>query len=369
MVARGPGAVGCVHCTQLGAEHACGVCTHLVCEACANDWSTCAEPWGRVFRIGVTGRLVEVDPSGQFGLVSRWLGAMRLIELRTLRWVADVELPRLGVGSGELRPLLTSTCRLIGPLYVPPLDDTRAFRGIQIRSLLAQGSWILGGAPLPVRAAGVTDQADHCWYVNTHETVTVIAPDEPAVRGDSDIAPYSVRTYEPLPRKVLQQVHVDASRDLIATATWGEIILHRMDGERLVPLGYVKTAGNASWLALGGPYLAAIVSGRVQVWKLAHDLSIGPVVLTLDRDVRKAALSRDGRYLALGLEDKTVVVHGLDSGAADSFHEHTDRIGFVRFVGDEHLLVTADHDNRVIVRPRTPTGYARPLMPVTLSED
>ena len=69
MVARGPGAVGCAHCTKLGAEVACGVCKHLVCPACANDWSTCDQPWGRVFRLGMTARLVDVDPSAKLGFI------------------------------------------------------------------------------------------------------------------------------------------------------------------------------------------------------------------------------------------------------------------------------------------------------------
>ncbi|CAN5772550.1 hypothetical protein BH11MYX3_BH11MYX3_01290 [soil metagenome] len=358
MVARGPGAVGCAHCTKLGAEIACGVCKHLVCEACGNDWSTCAEPWGRVFRIGTTGRLVEVDPSGQFGLVSRWIGAMRLIELRTLRWLSRVELPSFGLGWGELRPLLTSTCQLITPQYSAAVghDEYRVFEGIQLRSLLGESSWTVREAPAPVRSSGVTAHGDHYWYVNNTETVTVISPD----------APYTARTYEPLPRKVVQQVFVDGARSLLGSATWGEINLHRMDGDRLVLLGHVTTSGNASWLAIGGTYLAAGVPSGVKVWRLAQDLSIGGLVLSIDRNVQKAALSRDGRYLAVGVEGDRIMVHDIDTGTVDTFDEHTDRINLIRFVGDEQLLVTADRDNRVIVRPRTPTGYARPLMPVTL---
>ncbi len=314
-----------------------------------------------MFRIGTTGRLVEVDPSGQYGLVSRWIGAMRLVDLRTLRWVSRVELPALGLGWGELRPVLTSTCRLVTPLYSSSLEnEMRVFDGIQMRSLLGDSSWTIKAALGPVRSAGVTVDGDHYWYVNNTETVTVIAPD------DTARPPCTVRTYEPLPRKVLQQVFVDASRALLASATWGEITLHRMDGDRLVLLGHVKTSGNASWLALGGPYLAAGVPGGVKVWRLGEDLSIGSQLLSIERAIQKAALSRDGRYLALGVDGDAIMVRGLDSGSLDTFDEHTDRIGLIRFVGADQLLITADCDNRVIMRPRTPTGYARPLMPVTL---
>ena len=85
MVARGPGAVGCAHCRKLGAETACGVCKHLVCAACAGDWSTCDQPCSRMFQLPRGDRLVDVDPSGRVGLVRGDL--TRHLELRTPRWL------------------------------------------------------------------------------------------------------------------------------------------------------------------------------------------------------------------------------------------------------------------------------------------
>ena len=375
MVARGPGAVGCAHCRKLGADTACGVCKHLVCDACAADWATCDEPSGRVFRLGMTARLIEVDPAGRFGLVSRWRGPLRLVDLRGLRWVPEVPLPSLHLGWREIRPRLTRDGRLIAPL-VQLTSDAPLFQGIEMSPLEdPRGRVIVEAAPPPVRAENVSAEGDRYSYVTDTERVAVLTPQAPLPAGAAlvNFAPYphapsvSLETYEPLPRKVVQAACVDASRDLLASATWGEIVLHRMDGPRLEHLGWVRTTGDVRWLALAGPHLAASVPGAVKVWKLADDLAIGREVLSVDQQVEAAALSRDGRYLAVGLGDRRLVVHDLGSGAIDTFDDHTDTIGLVRFVGDDHLLVSADHDHRVVIRPRTATGYARAVMPVALA--
>src|SRR5688572_11940916 len=93
MVARGAGAVGCAHCTQIGAELACQICTRLVCPTCAANWATCGEPSGRVVRLGLTARVRDVDPLGRIALVSHWRRPLRLFDLRRLCWI-DLDLPR-----------------------------------------------------------------------------------------------------------------------------------------------------------------------------------------------------------------------------------------------------------------------------------
>lgn len=87
MVARGPGAVGCAHCKQLGAERPCGVCKHLVCERCGADWTTCAQPCSRMFQLPRGERLLDVDPSGRYGLAARD-EQLRYLDLRAARWLA-----------------------------------------------------------------------------------------------------------------------------------------------------------------------------------------------------------------------------------------------------------------------------------------
>jgi hypothetical protein len=82
VVARGPGAVGCAHCTLIGADRACAICTRLVCERCGADWTTCGEPSGRVVRLGLTARVRDVDPLGRLALVSHWRKPLRVFDLR-----------------------------------------------------------------------------------------------------------------------------------------------------------------------------------------------------------------------------------------------------------------------------------------------
>jgi hypothetical protein len=81
-----------------------------------------------------------------------------------------------------------------------------------------------------------------------------------------------------------------------------------------------------------------------------------------------ASLSRDGRYLALAI-DEELTVYDLDDEIETVFSEHTDTISLVRFAGDDHVLISADDDNRVVLRPRTPTGYARPLIAIDVPDD
>ena len=358
MVARGPGAVGCAHCTKLGAVVACGVCKHLVCEPCANDWSTCDQPWGRVFRLGMTGRLVDVDPTGKYGLVTRWRGRMRYVDLRALRWIEVDDVPSLH--RRELRPRLASDGRLFQHEW-QNVEDQPAYRGLGVTSLTSRQTRTDPSTPYPARGTGMSLRDDRYWYVTSTEEVAV-------VRMASPIA-LTTALYNPLPRKVLQAVYVDAARDLIVSASWGEIMVQKIAGERLEPACYVKTAGDVRWVAIAGPYLAAHVKGGITVWKLDESLAIAQVSQRIDDDVGIAALSRDGRYLAVGLRDERVVVHALDAGTSESYDEHTDDVSYVGFVGDEQLLVTADDDNRVILRPRAAAGYARPLRETELGSD
>ena len=80
--------------------------------------------------------------------------------------------------------------------------------------------------------------------------------------------------------------------------------------------------------------------------------------------MKSAALSRDGRYFAAATPRNDLVVHDLDHESEQVFTEHTDEINHIRFGGDDHLLISADRDNRVVLRPRTATGYAKPLLSV-----
>lgn len=364
---------------MIGADRPCEVCTRLVCEKCATDWSTCDQPSGRVVRLGRTARVVEIDPSGRYALVARWRGPLHVFDLRALRWLEGVSISEPLLVAVDIRTRLTSDGRALRADLMST-GDASLFRGISTLSIHSGETSLLEGLPAPVRGTGVSLLGDHYWYVTETEQVTIISPVERAPLPTTATAvnlgvlpklPATIaRTYEPLPRRVVQAVYVEGARDLLVSATWGEIAIHHFIDGRIDRVGYTKTTGDVSWVAVGGDWLAAHVHGGVHsgitVWPLAHDSSIIDKPRTIVRNVRVASLSRDGRYVAAGMEDESIVVHRLDDDLVAQFDEHTDRIGFVKFCGDDHLLVTADHDNRVVLRPRTVDGYARAIMPVSI---
>jgi hypothetical protein len=184
-----------------------------------------------------------------------------------------------------------------------------------------------------------------------------------------------VHTYDPLPRRVVQAIAVDGERDLLLSASWSELVLHRMEGERLSTLdrGKTHTPGDVKWVAIAGAHVAYAVHDmtqgtRIEVRMLTTNRELGEHVdaMPIQRDFRCAALSRDGRFLAAAF-GTVLTVYELGTSRIFDFKEHTDEINYVRFAADDHVLISADTDHRVILRPRTPRGYDVPLMPVDLA--
>ncbi len=367
MVARGAGDVGCAHCTVIGADRSCQVCTRLVCESCGADWTTCPEPSGREVRLGRTARLRDVDPSGRIGLVTRWVGSMRLFDVRRLRWVI-ADLPRHHtIKDQHILERLTPTGELYWNLYLYGSDEAATFRQLQ-RQSLASGTVTSISGTEPDTHAGMTSDG-HYYFVSSTQLVVVVAPDG------------TVRTFEPMPRRVVHSCFLDVEREVLVSATWGEIVVHRVLGDKLVPITRIGVDGNVSWVALEEPWLAACVGGIVRVWRVGtnygKDALPGDIQFALGRGVyqqivgdplRMASLSRDGRYLAMAV-DRKIVLHDLDQGVTTELEGHTDDICLVRFAGIDQLLVTADEDNRVILRPRTPTGYVRTLIEIDVPDE
>jgi WD40 repeat protein len=360
MVARGAGDVGCAHCTVIGAERSCQVCTRLVCANCGADWTTCPEPTGREVRLGRTARLRDVDPTGRIGLVTFWVGAMRLFDVRRLRWV-ESELPRHhAVHERQIVERLTPTGDVYSSHYTyAPSDNARAFDSLRKQTLALPPSAVEidTNEHEPILNAGMTKDG-HYYYVSSMQLVVVVAPDN------------TVRMFEPLPRRVIQACHFDVDTGVLASGSWGEVVLHRVVNDKIVSLDRVHTKGNVSWVAFEEPWLAACVEGRIHVWHVAENLSIGRERYEHDAGLHwnTGAISRDGRYLAMGINRK-VLVHDLENDVLVEFDGHTDDICLVRFAGTDQLLVTADEDNRVILRPRTPGGYVRTLIDIDLPGD
>lgn len=353
---------------MIGADRSCQVCTRLVCESCAADWTTCPEPTGREVRLGRTARLRDVDPTGRIGLVTRWFGVMKLFDVRRLRWV-DVELPRQRtVHDREILERVSPTGDLYFNQYtfLPLASDVTTERDraadIERFASLRRQSLVTGESSdidteEPMKTAAMTPDG-HYYYVSSTQLVVVVAPDG------------SVRRFEPMPRRVIQACHLDVEASVLASATWGEIVLHRIVGDRLMPLSRIAVEGNVSWIALDEPYLVACVGEVVRVWRIGENLAIGRELHQhlVGMNWRTGSLSRDGRYLAIGV-DRSVIVHDLDQDVSVTFDDHSDDICLVRFVGSDHLLVTADQDNRVVMRPRAPAGYVRSLIDIDVPDD
>jgi WD40 repeat protein len=362
-----------------------------VCESCGADWTTCPEPTGREVRLGRTARLRDVEPGGRIGLVTKWFGSMRAFDLRRLRWVDemlrpdDVVLPALPesmslVAPGTINPVNTTPRRTELPAqrrvragqilerlsptgevycarYRAAGDDTGSFFEFLDRRSLVTGVWTqIATSHEPLTSTGMTKDG-HYYYVSAEQRVVVVAPDT------------TVRTFEPLPRRVVQACHVNMETKILASAGWGEVVLHEIDGDAINRTGGVRTSGNCTWVKFEEPWLAACVEGELIVWHVAENLSVGrkQFLHTVGGPVYAADLSRDGRYLAFAAKRK-VILHDLDQDLVVEYDDHTDDICLVRFVGLDQMLVTADEDNRVVLRPRTPEGYVRSVIDIAIPD-
>jgi hypothetical protein len=381
VIGRGGDAVGCVHCTAMGGAVECRICGRVVCVACAADWTTCDQPSGRILRLGMTARLRDVDPQGRLGLVFRFPMRWRLVDLRALRWVAAPELPR----RMPFAPRLTGNAHLVYPSFTYYAADgsSSGFRDL-VRHSLTSGDSAASTARRPAHCVIVSRAGRWYGYASEHETVELYELGAPAADaapvatiGLGEIAAGALgapRSLTPFPGGVVQSVAVDDARDLVASGTWGKVALYGLGGGQPVHLGAADVDGDVRWIAVGGSTLAASVSepgGHALVaWRIEDNLTVGPIVYrhASREPVRFASLSGDGAYLAVGRADASVVVHRIGAGTTAVFTEHTDAVSFVRFAGDDHLLITADDDNRVVLRPRTAAGYVPVVVPVDLPD-
>jgi hypothetical protein len=349
---------------MIGADRACQICTRLVCETCGADWTTCSAPSGRVIRLGLTARVRDVDPFGRFALVSHWRKPLRIFDLRQLRWIDDIHIPRSAwLLNRRNPPRLDSQARLTYADWDATTGDSASFGfvGLKRLDLRSRATGLVLTDPVE-RGTAMTATDDTFYFVSAGEQVVTVAG------GD-------ISVFDPLPRRVIQAVHLNAERKLLATASWSELALHRIVDGTLERIGHrtTETNGDVTFIAVGGPWLVAAIqrfAGTTvfEVYHLATDDSLGALAdLPLTGNVTCAALSRDGRYLAVAI-DGVLHVRELATDRFTRFEDHTDRINLVRFAADDHLLITADTDNRVVLRPRTSTTYALPLVTIDVPD-
>jgi hypothetical protein len=369
VVARGPGDVGCAHCTKIGATQTCQVCTHLVCDACAADWTTCSEPAGREVRLGTTARVKDVDPNGRFAIVSHWVKAPRLFDLRQLRW-NELPMSRSEIALMHNFPPRVTSTGLLAHANIRWVDNETTIWGVRWRSLAGSVDEVIDAEGM--QRCTMMSTSDQLAYVSMSEKVVVMTPELGELpHATSVLLPrafagptFSVatRVYDPMPRKVIHAMHL--TNDILVTSTWRELAIDRIVDDKLERLVRLDTARDANihWVALAGNVLAYVTQGVVEVRRVDAAYNVGEVFARHRGDFNSAALSVDGRYLALGMGDR-VILHDLEHDVLTTYEEHSDKVSFVKFAADDHMLITADDDNRVVLRPRTEAGYARAIIP------
>jgi hypothetical protein len=370
VVARGPGDVGCAHCTKIGANQTCQVCTHLVCDACAADWTTCSEPAGREIRLGTTARVKDVDPRGRFAIVSHWVKAPRLFDLRHLTWAGDLPLSRnLFALMRDYPPRLTAA-GLLAHAEIRWADNETTQWGVRWHSPDAFVNEVIDAEGM--QRCTMMSTSDQLAYVSTSEKVVVMTPQFGELPHATNVLlprafagqtfTVSTRTYDPMPRKVIHAMHL--TNDILVTTTWREIAIDRIVDDKLERLARLDTGldANIQWIALAGNVLAYFARGVVELRRVDASYATSPVFARHRCDFNCGALSVDGRYLALGMGDR-VVLHDLERDEQITYEDHSDDVSFVKFAADDHMLITADDDNRVVLRPRTAAGYARAIIP------
>lgn len=370
MVARGPGDVGCAHCTKIGATPTCQVCTHLVCDACAADWTTCPEPAGRVVRLGMSARVREVDPNGRFAIVSHALKLPRLYDLRHLTWIGELPISRTAYAYMQGYPPRLTTTGMIAHAEVRLSGDETTFWGVRWRTLTDGVNELIDSEGM--QRCSMMSTSDQLAYVSMSEKVVVMTPKVSTMPAATNIMlprafsgptfGVSTRTYDPMPRKVIHAMHL--SNDILVTTTWREIAIDRIVDDKLERLERVDTGldANIQWVTLAGNVLAYFARGAVELCRVDASYRASAVFARHRCAFSCGALSVDGRYLALGMGDR-VVLHDLERDEQTTYEEHSDKVSFVKFAADDHMLITADDDNRVVLRPRTAAGYARAIMP------
>lgn len=365
MVMRGPADIGCAHCTQLGAAFPCSLCTRLVCNACAPNPQTCSEPTVLKVRLGRTARVLEVDPNGRLAIVSHAVRGLRLLDLRAGRWLtqlafapaADPSYLRLtDDGSLVCFERVTAGATPIST-GVSAFDPTS---GAQ--------RWFVSMTTAPRHVLGVAKRGNYVWFTTGGKGV--VGSGVCVVRSREDVT-----EYDPMPGLEIIAAAVDPERELLATAALGQIgssswtgrlSVNRMVGDRLERVATTTTEPRPDvlWLDIANDLVCMIARNPSQCVLEVLDIAPGLPqryrrALSLG-DVRAVALSRDGRFLALGV-DRVLHVHDLAAQTVVTLDRvHTDDINYVRFTASGELI-SADNDNRVVVWPPNHRGYAHPV--------
>jgi hypothetical protein len=354
----------CAHCGGAAGPGECPGCRRPICAGCAADPETCSRPRAWSIRLRLGERLRAIGPGAARGAVSRWRGRIDAVDLER----------------GSRRPLMRRRWGSIGEARFAGLDsrgEAVAFDRFELDS---------------PRAATLCPCGDHLVATRRDETV--------AVAGE---------IVDPLPRQVIERAAYDCAERLLAATTHGLLAAARIEGGEARRIGSVKLGGETPlWLATAAGRVALLTGwverdgprARLRVFRAGprvfyplpfYDWRAGepgelrfrpfdsdpgdeaPLAESADRDQRlehdrpRAALSADGRFVALGLAGARVAVHDLRRGELEIYGDHRGAIDRIGFGDGSRRLVSADSRRRIIVRERDGERFSRWLARDALS--
>jgi hypothetical protein len=394
-IGRAPQDVLCGHCKQKPGIETCAVCKLEVCAACGGDWRTCSTPVARELRLGMGRRLTELEPGGRLGVVSHVLSsAGRLVDLMRGRYV-DTEAPV--AQHAKIRADGTSIDHA-SVSVVPQGDGWLTAGGLELdeRATPAVVEWtdesglvthnvavVVVSDPLsPLlqdRAfAGRKRPGSSGLDASRRYLVTLMRDSTQLVISDSETGALRMRPVSS--REVIQCVAYDPVEELLVTGLWGAVCPYYQLEETLERAPRIPLPGaEPGWVGLASRRLAAAYARGGQCFLLIGILDDRARADAIRRipipsaylDEKHISISPDGRIVAFALRGHSheVAVLSTEDGALRRYGGHSDDVRLVAITSAGDALVTADDDNRVIVRPRLADGsFATEQVEVELRE-
>lgn len=385
MSIRTPESLLCGHCQSELATATCVGCKLQICTACTHAWHLCERPVAVEFALDAGGQLIAIDPDGTLGLVEhrrrRHRTKYRLIDLRTGR---ETDLP-FPAPAGHLR----DSGQLVAAQSTPV-------------TALGHGRWRTpGGLVLDDSHRGALNFSERkptarilCQYDvhNGHAREIHYQPAGPmsydrrrryrvscrSTQTDvciTDLATGTLRIMATAPRDVITSVAYDPDTGLLVAGCWGQIYLFTERNHTFGPPRHITIAdSDIRWLASARRrVVASCHRGRLDSLAVVDIPDRGPPgrVRTVPvptpglTDSRSPCIdvSPDGCHLALALRDHSVAMLQLPAPMPDqpdrapwswrltTLHGHDSALRLLSFTRDGALLISADDDGRIIIRP------------------
>lgn len=385
MSIRTPEAILCAHCKRETVAHTCVGCQLQICDICAAAWWTCDRPIAREFKLGIWKRLDDVDPTGRLGIVSSVMGiSTRLFDLAGIRYVDGV-----GVSSGVLRAdgdvLSTGTSSLErvdggwSTLFGLRLTDEHEGAIMMhvnppvVRVLMRHQL----GLPYPDHVH-IAPPGAESFDRQRRYRVSPRVSDTGLCVVDADTG--TLRFVE-LPRqRVLTAVDYDPDEGILVAGSWESLLVFiERDGEFHQARRVHIPGADVNWIATANRRVAALIKRNRSEFLTGVMIDRdGGHGLPAEQSIPKPglagrlrsliALRPDGSQVAMALGSREVALCGFEGERAIRFDGHTDSIRLVAFRDSGALMLTADDDSRVIVRPASGAGYASNRVTVSLAD-